>query len=61
METGEHALNGLSKADAAHFAKWGRLGTVGNIAQLVIAGIEYPDNDWNPNEELGKATGGVLR
>jgi hypothetical protein len=60
VETGQHALNGLSKADAAAIAKWGRLGTVGNIAQLVIAGIEYPGNDWNPNEELGKAGGGVL-
>ena len=60
-ETGKHALAGLSKADAELFTKWGgRVGWVGNIAQLVIAGIEYPDNDWNPNEELGKATGGVL-
>ena len=60
-ETGKHALAGLSKADAELFTKWGgRVGWVGNIAQLVIAGIEYPDNNWNPNEELGKATGGVL-
>ena len=60
-ETGRHALAGLSKADAELFTKWGsRAGWVGNIAQLVIAGIEYPDNNWNPNEELGKATGGVL-
>ena len=60
-ETGRHALDGLSKADAELFTKWGnRVGWAGNIAQLVIAGIEYPDNDWNPNEELGKATGGVL-
>ena len=60
-ETGKHALAGLSKADAELFTKWGsRVGLAGNIAQLVIAGIEYPNNDWNPNEELGKATGGVL-
>ncbi|GFG52711.1 hypothetical protein CQY20_01660 [Mycolicibacterium agri] len=61
VETGKHALNGLSKADAAAFAKWGgRVGTVGSIAQLVIAGLEYPDNAWNPNEELGKASGSAL-
>ena len=60
VETGRHALNGLSKADAAALARWGKLGHIGNIAQLVIAGIEYPSNDWNPNEELGKAGGGVL-
>jgi hypothetical protein len=61
VETGRHALDGLSKADAELFTKWGsRVGWVGNVATLVIAGIEYPDNDWNPNEELGKATGGVL-
>jgi hypothetical protein len=61
VETGRHALNGLSKADAELFSKWGgRVGWAGNIAQLVIAGLEYPDNDWNPNEELGKSTGGVL-
>ena len=60
-ETGKHALAGLSKADAELFTKrGGRVGWVGNIAQLVIAGIEYPDNNWNPNEELGKASGGVL-
>jgi hypothetical protein len=60
-ETGRHALAGLSKADAELFTKWGsRVGWAGNIAQLVVAGIEYPNNDWNPNEELGKATGGVL-
>ncbi|OBB10967.1 hypothetical protein A5662_08190 [Mycobacteriaceae bacterium 1482268.1] len=60
VETGEHALNGLSKADAALFAKWGgRVGAVGNIAQLVVAGLEYPNNSWNPNEELGEAVGGV--
>ena len=60
-ETGKHALAGLSKADAELFTKWGsRVGWAGNIAQLVIAGIEYPNNDWNPNEELGRATGGVL-
>ena len=60
VETGRHALDGLSKADAAALARWGKLGHIGNIAQLVIAGIEYPNNDWNPNEELGKAGGGVL-
>lgn len=60
VETGRHALNGLSQADAAALARWGKLGHIGNIAQLVIAGIEYPNNDWNPNEELGKAGGGVL-
>ncbi len=60
VETGKHALNGLSKADAAALARWGKLGTVANVAQLAIAAIEYPDNDWNPNEELGKAGGGVL-
>jgi hypothetical protein len=60
-ETGRHALAGLSKADAELFTKWGgRVGWAGNIAQLAIAGIEYPNNDWNPNEELGKAGGGVL-
>ena len=60
-ETGRHALAGLSKADAELFTKWGgRVGWAGNIAQLVIAGIEYPNNDWNPNEELGKASGGVF-
>ena len=60
-ETGRHALAGLSKADAELLTKWGsRVGWAGNIAQLAIAGIEYPDNDWNPNEELGKAGGGVL-
>ena len=60
-ETGKHALAGLSKADAELFSKWGnRVGWAGNIAQLVVAGIEYPNNDWNPNEELGKATGGVF-
>ena len=60
-ETGRHALAGLSKADAELFSKWGnRVGWAGNIAQLVVAGIEYPNNDWNPNEELGKATGGVF-
>ena len=50
-ETGKHALAGLSKADAELFTKWGsRAGWVGNIAQLVIAGTEYPDNNWNPTK-----------
>ena len=40
-ETGKHALAGLSKADAELFTKWGsRVGWAGNIAQLVIAGID---------------------
>jgi hypothetical protein len=60
VETGRHALNGLSKADAELFSKWGgRLGQAGNVAQLVIALTEFGDNSWNPNEEFGKSVGGV--
>jgi hypothetical protein len=60
VETGRHALDGLSKADAELFSKWGgRLGQAGNVAQLVIALAEYGDNPWNPNEEFGKSVGGV--
>jgi hypothetical protein len=60
VETGRHALDGLSKADAELFSKWGgRLGYVGNVAQLVLAMSEYGDNTWNPNEEFGKSVGGV--
>lgn len=59
VETGRHALNGLSKADAELFSKWGgRLGQAGNVAQLVLALTEYGDNNWNPNEEFGKSVGG---
>lgn len=60
VETGRHALNGLSQADAAALAKWGKLGYVANAAQFAMALVEYQDNTWNPNEELGEATGGIL-
>ncbi len=44
VETRRHALNGLSKADAELFSKWGgKLGTIGNVAQLVIARIDWFD------------------
>lgn len=60
VETGRHAPNGLSKADAQAFSKWGgRLGTVGNVAQLVSAGIDWFDGGDTRNEDLGKAVGGV--
>ena len=60
VETGRHALNGLSKADAELFSKWGgRVGAAGNVAQLVLALTEYGNNNWNPNEEFGKSVGGV--
>jgi hypothetical protein len=60
VETGRHALDGLSKADAELFSKWGgRLGTVGNVAQLVSAGIDWFDGGEHRNEDLGKAVGGV--
>ncbi|WP_123027019.1 putative alpha/beta hydrolase [Mycolicibacterium stellerae] len=61
VETGRHALDGLSKADAELFSKWGgRLGNVGNVAQLVLAMTEFDNNTWNPNEEFGEGVGGVV-
>ena len=60
VETGKHALNGLSKADAELFTKWGgRIGAAGNVAQLLIALSENSGNSWNPNEELGESVGGI--
>jgi hypothetical protein len=59
--TGRHALDGLSKADAELFSKWGtRVGNAGNVAQLVLAMTEFDNNAWNPNEEFGEGVGGVL-
>lgn len=61
VETGRHALDGLSKADAELFSKWGtRVGNAGNVAQLVLALTEFDNNPWNPNEEFGTGVGGVL-
>ena len=55
VETGRHALAGLSKADAELFSKWGnRVGWAGNIAQLVIAGIEYPEQRLEPQRGTGQ-------
>ncbi len=60
VETGRHALNGLSAADAELFSKWGgRLGWAGNAAQLVSAGFDWFDGGDTRNEDLGKALGGV--
>ena len=60
VETGEHALNGLSKVDAELLSKWGgRVGWAGNIAQLAVALNEWSNGGMNRNEELGEAVGGV--
>jgi hydrolase family protein len=60
VETGEHALNGLSKVDAELLSKWGgRVGWAGNIAQLAVALNEWSGGGMNRNEELGEAVGGV--
>ena len=60
VETGEHALNGLSKVDAELLSKWGgRVGWAGNIAQLAVALNEWSAGGANRNEELGEAVGGV--
>ena len=60
VETRRHALNGLSKADAELFSKWGgKLGTIGNVAQLVSARIDWFDGGDTRNQDLGEAVGGV--
>ncbi len=60
VETGEHALNGLSKVDAELLSKWGgRVGWAGNLAQLAVALNEWSNGGMNRNEELGEAVGGV--
>ena len=62
-ETGRHALDEfghLSAADAEIFTKWGgRLGAVGNIAQLVSAGIDFADGGDTKYQDLGSALGGL--
>jgi hypothetical protein len=60
VETGEHALAGLSKVDAELLSKWGgRVGWAGNLAQLAVALNEWSAGGMNHNEELGEAVGGV--
>jgi len=60
VETGEHALAGLSKVDAELLAEWGgRVGWAGNLAQLAVALNEWSAGGMNRNEELGEAVGGV--
>jgi hypothetical protein len=60
VETGRHALNGLSKADAELFAKWGgRVGWAGNGIQLAVAISDWLDGGAERNQELGEAVGGV--
>ena len=60
VETGDHALAGLSKVDAELLSKWGgRVGWAGNLAQLAVALNEWSAGGMNRNEELGEAVGGV--
>jgi hypothetical protein len=60
VPTGKHALDGLSKADAALLEKWGgRIAKIGSIAQLAVAGVEWWGGGENRNEELGAAAGSV--
>ncbi len=55
-ETGKHALAGLSKADAEPFTKWGsRVGWAGNIAQLIIAGIDDCHQHRSSDASTGRA------
>ncbi|MDT5096568.1 MAG: hypothetical protein QOC76_305 [Mycobacterium sp.] len=62
-ESGKRALGQfghLSPADAEVFTKWGgRLGTIGNIAQLVSAGIDFIDGGDSKYQDLGSALGGL--
>ena len=62
METGRHALAGLSKADAATLRRNGATESARSATSRSSSSraSSIPNNDWNPNEELGKATGGVF-
>jgi len=60
VETGRHALNGLSKADAELFSKWGgRVGWAGNAVQFALAVDDYLDGGAERNREMGEALGGL--
>ncbi|RDH77214.1 hypothetical protein DVS77_17515 [Mycolicibacterium moriokaense] len=60
VETGKHALAGLSKADAELFSKWGgRVGWVGNGVQFAVAISDFLDGGDTRYEDLGKAVGGI--
>lgn len=60
VETGAHALNGLSKADAALLAKWGsRVGWAGNGIQFALAVDNWLDGGAERNQKFGQATGGI--
>ncbi|MDX1883507.1 hypothetical protein [Mycolicibacterium sp. 120270] len=60
VETGRHALNGLSKPDADLLSKWGgRVGWAGNAVVLAVAADNWLDGGDTRNEELGEAIGGV--
>jgi hypothetical protein len=60
VETGRHALNGLSKADAELFSKWGgRVGWAGNAVQFALAVDDYLDGGAERNREMGQALGGL--
>ncbi len=60
VETGRHALDGLSRADAELFSKWGgRVGWAGNGVQFALAVDTWLDGGAERNEELGEAVGGI--
>jgi hypothetical protein len=59
VETGRHALAGLSKADAELFSKWGgRISKVGNIIQFAVAFDDWMNG--GSNENFGKGTGSIV-
>jgi len=60
VPTGQHAQNGLSKADAALVSKFGGgVAAAANVAQLAIAINDYQLGGDNKNAELGGAVGSV--